>query len=210
MKLIPGDILACYGGDLLSKAISIGTSFPLDPFSCWLPPSHVAIIAQWNNRLVWVESTTQCHRSCIYRGYPVDGVQVHSPPDRIADYVQSKGRVDVYRLHPCFMLDKHDQNRLTRTLFRGFVEPSVHYDLIGAVRSGFKLRRLTRGLWSADLDHVFCSELVAATLMRCGILNQDDPAIYSPGRLLRDVRRLDRYRLVERDIQPIRLFQGAA
>ncbi|WP_437230437.1 hypothetical protein SH661x_001968 [Planctomicrobium sp. SH661] len=206
----PGDILACYGSDLTSRVIRWGTTWPVDPWSCWSPPSHVAMICEFEGRLVLVESTTKCPRNCLVRGERVSGVQIHEPWDRVSDYMLSGGRTDLYRLQGIFKLEGHEQLDLQHWLISHFLRYGAQYDMRGAVGSGLRLRHVMRRLYQANLDQVFCSELLAAVLMRLGILNQDDPALYSPGRLLREIVRLDRYRLHMRDIAPLRIIREEA
>jgi hypothetical protein len=60
MQLLPGDIAACFGTDLTGRAISWGTASLFAPRGLKVAPSHVAICCEFEERIVWVESTTLC------------------------------------------------------------------------------------------------------------------------------------------------------
>mgnify|MGYP006200327081 CR=1 FL=1 len=73
-----GDVVACYGTDLVSRCITYLTAWPLAPRGLRLAPSHVAVIVPWDghNRLAWAESTTLTGHTCLARGERVKGWQV--------------------------------------------------------------------------------------------------------------------------------------
>lgn len=194
MQLLPGDIAACFGTDLTGRVISWGTASLLAPRGLRIAPSHVAICCEHEEQVVWVESTTLCGHACLVRGRPVSGVQVHRPHTRIADYERSGGRVDIYRLADIQRLSSAESRLLTRILIDHFVRRAVSYDLGGAMLSGTRVFQLTRCFPSASLDELFCSELVAAVLMRMGRMNHANPTRFHPGRLLRELVRQGTYR----------------
>jgi hypothetical protein len=196
MQLLPGDIAACFGTDLTGRAISWGTASPFAPCGLRIAPSHVAICCEFEERIVWVESTTLCGHACLVRGRPVSGVQVHRPHTRIADYVRG-ARVDIYRLADIQQLSSAESRLLSRILIDHFVRHAVSYDMGGAMLSGTRAFQLTRFFPSANLDELFCSELVAAVLMRLGRMNHANPTRFSPGRLLRELVRQGTYRRAE-------------
>lgn len=189
-ELLPGDLLACWGADWTSRAISWGTASLVSPPGLRVAPSHVAVVCDMlrggTGGPLWVESTTMCGRPCVFRGRPVDGCQAHLPGDRVGDYLDAGGRVEVYRLVQIDRLDSAERERLRSILLDEFVAPGVRYDWGGAVLSGRRLRTLPRVI-GADLEQLFCSEMVAATLQRLCRMNRRNPSWYSPGRLLREL-----------------------
>ncbi|MBT6153663.1 MAG: hypothetical protein HOH82_03115, partial [Planctomycetaceae bacterium] len=56
-----------------------------------------------------------------------------------------------------------------------------------------RLFKRTRLLPNADLNELFCSELVAAVLMRLSRLNRTNPTRYNPACLLRQLVREGSY-----------------
>jgi hypothetical protein len=169
----------------MSRLIRWGTAYPLAPAGLRLGPSHVAIGIRHEGQTLWAEATTLAARPCLIAGQMVSGCQVHQPEDRIADYVEAGGRVVVYRLSPVNQLDRGETMLLTKIVLKHFVLPGVRYDYGGAVLSGTRLLQLTSLFPSAALDSLFCSELIAALLMRLGRLGRDNPTRYNPARLLR-------------------------
>lgn len=196
----PLDIAACYGTGFTAKAISYGTASLLAPSRLRIGPSHVAVLCEFNGSLVWIESTTLCQHPCVILGYPVDGCQAHLPEDRIRDYVESGGRVDLYRLSAIERLSQSESELLTRILIRHFLGQRITYDLGGALISGTRLFKQTRLLPAADLNELFCSELVAAVLMRLGRMNRANPTRFNPACLLRQIVRNGTYQF-ERSYQ---------
>ena len=198
LGLQPFDILACYGADHLSRIVTFGTFSPFGDRRLRRPPSHVAIISPTvpkTRRLLAVESTTLCPHPCLYRGLHVAGAQAHWPHQRIEDYAAAGGRVDVYRINRLIRLGL-DADRLAQLLIEGFVRRSLAYDMRGAILSGTwyrYFRHLAARFSQADLETLFCSEMVAFALMACGAMNWDNPAKYTPGRLLRYLRRCGIY-----------------
>jgi hypothetical protein len=185
----PLDIAACYGTDPTSRAISWLTVSPFAPRRLRRGPSHVAVITNFHEVPVWIESTTLCRHTCLVHGERIAGCQVHEPELRINDYLASGGHVDLYRLSPVDRLSSIESLLLSRILIRHFVGRNVTYDIGGALLSGTRLFKHTRLLPSADLNQLFCSELAAKVLMRLGRLNRDNPTKYNPGTLLRQLVR---------------------
>ena len=197
----PLDLLACYGTDATARAITWLTASALAPRRLRLGPSHVAVICEHHGSPLWLESTTLCPHPCAVLGYRVEGVQAHLPEERIQDYVSAGGRVDVYRLSAIDRLSQSESELLSKVLIRHFLGRLVTYDLGGALLSGTRLFKRTRLLPAADLNELFCSELVAAVLMRLGRLNRANPTRYNPACLLRQVVRQGTFQF-ERSYSP--------
>ena len=185
----PFDLMACYGTDATARAITWLTASALAPRRLRLGPSHIAVICNHHDAPLWLESTTLCPHPCAVLGFPVDGMQAHLPEMRIDDYVNGGGRVDVYRLSAVDRLSQSESKLLSKILVRHFIGKRVTYDLGGALLSGTRLFKRTRLLPAADLNQLFCSELVAKVLMRLGRLNRANPTRYNPACLLRQVVR---------------------
>ena len=198
IALQPGDIVACWSRDWVGRGITWATASPLAPRGLRLGPSHVAIVCEHDDEPLWVESTTLCERPCRIAERPRRGMQAHDPADRLADVQNAGGRLVRYTPAPIFRLSTTESQLLSRILLRHFLAARCPYDLVGAALSGWRLPRQLRRLLGADLEEVFCSELVAAVLMRLGRLSLADPAVFSPARLLRRLVRDGVYRPAER------------
>lgn len=199
--LQPGDVLACYGSDFLSRMITWGTATIFAGRRLRLGPSHMAIIAEKDGSPIWIESTMLCPHPCIVQGLHARGVQAHLPEYRVHDYVARGGRVDLYRLSPIDALSKAEAALLTEILFQHFLGRGVNYDTGGALISGtrvLKRARLLSFIRDADLDAIFCSELIAAVLMRLHRMNRDNPTKFSPAHLLRRLVKEGTYQFVGR------------
>lgn len=193
MNFLPGDIAACYGSDWTSRFISWGTAACFGPTRLRIGPSHVAILCEYAGDLAWVESTTLCDSPCLIRGTPVAGAQAHRPRDRIRDYLQPNGRVDLYRLTSINRMSPTESELLTALLIEHFVRPGKQYDMAGALLSGTRAFQLSRFFPGANLDELFCSELVAAVAMRLNRMNHSNPTRFNPARLLRELVRSGKY-----------------
>ena len=194
----PLDIAACYGTGLTAKAISYGTASLLAPARLKIGPSHVALMCEYHGRNVWIESTTLCLHPCVILNQQIDGCQAHLPEIRIHDYVAAGGHIDVYRLSPIESLSQAESDLVTKILVKHFIGKRVTYDLGGALLSGTRLFKRTRLLPSADLNELFCSELIAAVLMRIGRMNRQNPTRFNPACLLRELVRQGTYQFVQR------------
>lgn len=170
----PGDLITFHGCDPVSRVIEVAT----------LGPSHVGIICLHNNEPLLVESTTLCPWPCVIRGIHWNGVQAHRPEDRIETY---PGSVERLRLAPIWSLSNDESELLSRILIRHCV--GQPYDLAGALVSGTRLLKWSRLLPYADLGSQFCSEMVAAVLMRLARMPIRNPALYNPASLVRALRR---------------------
>lgn len=194
----PLDILACYGTGFTAKVISYGTASLLAPHRLRIGPSHVALICEYHGRSVWMESTTLCPHPCVILNQRIDGCQAHLPEIRLHDYVAAGGRVDLYRLSPIDSLSQAESDLVTKILVKHFIGKRVTYDLGGALLSGTRLFKRTRLLPQADLNELFCSELIAAVLMRIGRMNRANPTRFNPACLLRQLVRQGTYQFQQR------------
>lgn len=197
IHLQPGDLIPCWGTSRQCRAISWGTASAFGPRRLRIGPSHVAIAANWQGQTVWIESTTLCPHRCLVLGDVVNGCQAHRPEERVADYVNAGGRVEVYRLSPIDSLDVLEERLLSTILMHHFVMKRVGYDVGGAMISGTRLLKLTRFMPGADLQQLFCSELCAAVLQRLGRMNRSNPTRFNPACLMRRVVTEGTYEFVE-------------
>jgi hypothetical protein len=200
LNVQPGDIFACWGTDWISRGISLETSllsWLIGPKRLRWSPSHVAIASPRHDHrgCWWIESTHLCQRHCLEARRRVSGVQVHEVQSRIDDYVRRGGRVEQYRLTHIDRLDDTEIWRLEDVLMRHVGQedrPAAGYDTAGALFSGLRVLPLLP-VSRANLESVFCSELIAAVLQRLCRMNRANPARFNPGRLLRKLVRQGTY-----------------
>lgn len=201
MSIQPGDLFACRGRDRVSRLISWGTARLLAPAGLRVGPCHVAIAARHGRHgMLWVESTAfgsalQQGEGCVIRKRVADGCQAHTLANRI-DYWRAVGSVEVYRLAPIESLSTEESGLLSEILFKHFVEPGIRYDWPHVVLAGTRVLKRTDLMPAETRDALFCSELVAAVLMRLGRLARGNPTRYSPADLLRELVRNGTYHRV--------------
>lgn len=194
LKLRPGDILACYGTDGASRLVSAWTSSIRRPAELRLGPSHVAICVDHPGRgLILVESTTLCDHECLFRGEAVSGVQAHYPEERINDYHAAGGHVDCWRINDYWRLSSREELFLWEVVAKHFEDDQIAYDLRGAITSGTRLLCKIVSFLETDLERLFCSELIAAALMRLNRMPIANATRYNPARLLRQLARSNVY-----------------
>ncbi len=205
-----GDIAACHGADAASRLIRWGTATPFAPRGLRVGPSHVAILSEHYTRpgMFWFESTSMCARPCVLTEERRNGTQAHNPVGRVDDYVNAGGRVDVYRLAPFWELSETESDELGGLLDLA-VDQRASYDLPGAIMSGTRCLKYSR-LLAADLDSLFCSELIAAVLQKLGLLAHANPMRFNPASLMRRLVRTGVYRLHRRLIGPDWILTCAA
>lgn len=190
---LAGDLAVCHGSDAASRVIRWGTASPFGPRGLRVGPSHVALIAETRSHgLLWFESTSLCRQPCALSGAERRGAQAHAIMPRVEDYTCAGGRVDVYRLAPFWALSAAESFELTALLMMA-VDLQLHYDLAGALLSGTRILKFSRFLY-ADLDAVFCSELVAAALQKIGLMPHENPMRFNPATLMRRLVRTGVYR----------------
>lgn len=183
VRLEPGDVVACWGTDWLSRRISLITSI-MGGCRYWAP-SHVAIIGTYNGQTAWYESTTQCLHPCLCCGeLSKSGLQVHPPHYRLNDYLHSGGKVRVYRPSDfdalCLDIDKLNE------LLRLALEKHLTYSYKGAAISGTNFLRRSRFIPDVDYKDVFCSEFVSLILRTLGLMDRGDIRI-NPGAMIRQL-----------------------
>ena len=178
MRFDAGDLLIFYGRDFTSRIIEWATR----------GPSHVGIVCPHGDHgPVLFESTTLCETPCLLTGGCVQGVQAHEPATRIAAY---PGAVARLRLTRAWRLSAAEIGLLHDWLLRVAHEP---YDLRGALISGTRLFKWTALMPYPDLESLFCSELCAAALMRLARMPLENPSVYNPASLVRELRRCGTY-----------------
>jgi len=184
---MPGDIAACWGTDFQSRFISLVTARLRAPKGLKLSPSHVAFVAPdyHRTRLLWYESTTMCGRKCLFWDRQRSGVQVHRIDDRASDYTGRGGKVVIYRLVSHDDMDEVATEYLQKKILFPFLQKRTPYDLRGALFSGLRVTSRLLSLLGFSREHLFCSDMIASILMRLGILELDDPDLYTPGGLMR-------------------------
>lgn len=181
----PGDIAACYGVDAVSRMISWQTLSVFAPRGLRLGPSHVAITLPIDGKTWWCESTSMSPRPCVYAGRAVSGCQLHDPADRVDDYKSVGGRVVRYTLADVWRFSGAEQRQLGDIYKRHFVAVGKGYDYGGAAISGTRLWKWLPVVPPDALESLFCSELIAALLMRMGRMGIDNATRFNPGSLLR-------------------------
>lgn len=190
------DIFACWGSCAASRVISYGTSSLFGPKRLKFGPSHVAMSVYLKPfGYVWLESTSLCTRPCLYHNVQKSGIQVHRPVDRIDDYLNQGGRIDVYRLTQIDRVHSCETSKLTEVCW-DLIYANASYDLGHALISGTRVFKYSRLLPGADLEQLFCSELCAAILQAMGRMNRIDPGVYNPACLLRTLIRQGTYRFL--------------
>lgn len=206
MELQPGDIMACFGTDLVSRGISLQTAWPLAPRGLRLGPSHVALICPQvpSGPLRWFESTTLCPRPCLIRRRRVSGAQCHEPEARVHDYVRRGGRVHVYRLSQLDQLTEGEVAHLAKMLCH-VTDSALDYNTGGAIVSGLRVVSRLPSLFRINgrMDDVFCSQLIAAVLQRRHRMNRSNPSTFNPARLLRTLVREGTYGFSHEITEPL-------
>ena len=173
MDFRPGDTIGFSGDGGISFAVNI-LSYGLP----WFSISHVGILGEHEGELLLFESTTLSNIPCVIQQKSVEGVQAVRLEDRVQEY---DGKVFHYPLvEPLFVSErKHLNQFLTDQIGKP-------YDLIGALRAGGKLVSWFEShLREADLNFLFCSELVASSLHRVDRLETHNVSSWSPNRLIR-------------------------
>lgn len=178
----PGDLLFFWGTDATSRVIRRYTR----------GPSHVGGLVDFRwigkdkrtERLL-VESTTLIHgRKCVIRGVEFAGVQAQYPTQRIEDYCEKGGHVELWRFTKDWGLSETEQQLLSRLAWRTLGRP---YDTRQAIGSGTRVVKhvLSKfGIGKANYWKYFCSELWADLFMKLGRMNIGNPSDWSPAELM--------------------------
>lgn len=177
--IVPGDLIGFSAGDLLGAAVNASTlGWPFPP-KCWRGLSHVGVVAMDAAGLpvIW-EATTLCDLPCLFCGAIHSGLQSHGVQVRIKNY---RGAVWHYPLR--LGLDGIEQQQVTLYARRYHARG---YDYLGAAQSRtLCLGWLRRLFVRQNLDHLFCSEFVAAVWEAAEVWNTPNCSSWSPNRLAR-------------------------
>lgn len=173
MAFKPGEVLGFSGDGGISFMVNI-LSYGIP----WISISHLGILGEHEGELLLFESTTLSNIPCKIQDKLTKGVQAVRLKDRVEKY---DGKVFHYPLvNPLFA---SEQRRLNQFLHDQIGKP---YDLIGALRSGGSLFAWFEShLREADLNFLFCSELVASSLHRVDRLETHNVSSWSPNKLIR-------------------------
>lgn len=172
----PGDIIGTLGSNIGSQWINIAT-YGI-PF--W-GLSHVAIAAEYEDRLVLFESTTWNDEPCIIQKKLIKGVQAHYIANRIASYDGSMWHYPLLN-----RLDRYESKKLTNFLLK---QIGKSYDYIGAFRAGGEgFSWLESHLHDESLHTLFCSELCAAAHREVNRFATKNAARWNPNNFTRAER----------------------
>lgn len=190
-KWQPGDVLACAGTSLVSRAIALGTCQWHQLFRGeWF--SHVAIVAPNIGVLKVWESTSQSTLPCDIQRKMVSGVQAHSPQHWLDAY---QGKVWRLRMHEDRKLTPRQAIGLGDWLLSKIGRP---YDFTGAARAGLP-HWVKRLFWRApNGDSYFCDELVAEALQARHLPLVFNPSRITPAWLARELVDINLYQPWER------------
>jgi len=173
MEFKPGDVIGFSGDGGLSFTVNI-LSYGIP----WYSISHLGILGEHDGELLLFESTTLSNISCKIQNKTVEGVQAVRLEDRVEHY---DGKVFHYPLVDPLTDDENQQ--LYDFLHEQIGKP---YDLIGALRAGGSLWAWFEShLREADLNFLFCSELVASSLHKVDRLETHNVSSWSPNKLIR-------------------------
>ena len=180
LSFLPGDLVLFAGRNCESRAIALATCSPAQLIlGQWF--SHVAICADYRDRVLLFESTTLCDLPCGIRHCKTRGPQAHDPRLRVRGY---QGGVWRMRLARDKALNANQRRELTTFLTSKLGEG---YDCEGAAICGTRLLRLARWI-RPSLDKLFCSHYAMSALKAIDIVDHDlNAASYSPARLARDL-----------------------
>ena len=170
-------ICACYGTQLVSRAIQVGSINLWTP-PRW-PPSHVALILKATPEVeqitgdpyVWVESSTLIPRKCVLANRQVIGVQCHRIKDRWTDYPQ--GAVQLYKLIEPLSAD--EETFLSTFVFDALLKNYLPTSSSLIKQLLFKTNRVP-----------LCSEFAKDVLVWAERSERHNRTWYSPGSFLRE------------------------
>ena len=176
-SLKQGDLIAFSGWNLSGLVINLGTfGIPFYGFS------HIGIVAAWNGNLRLFESTTLCKQPCLIQNSQVSGAQCHDIDTRISGY-----RGIIWKISLRIPLRIWQKGALAAYLHR---DVGRSYDMLGAERSGgFLWQAFNRFLRPEDLNNLFCSEWVAASLRSIDVFRTANASAFNPNYLYRELRR---------------------
>jgi hypothetical protein len=169
----PGDIIGFSGACFTSDLVNIATyGWPR-----W-DLSHVAILANAENKLFLFESTTLDTAPCEITGKKIAGVQAHDLDRTIKEY---DGKVFHYPL--AVAISDEQSQKLSEFLIDML---GISYNMIGAFRAGgVGFSHIEGLLHKENLHSIFCSELCAAAHREIGILQTENAAHFNPNHFVR-------------------------
>lgn len=173
MDFKPGDAVGFSGDGGISFVVNI-LSYGIP----WWSISHLGILGEHEGELLLFESTTLSNIPCKIQDRSVEGVQAVRLEDRVRKYA---GKVFHYPLVDSLTDDENQQ-------LYDFLHDQIgkEYDLIGALRAGGSLWAWAEShLREADLNFLFCSELVASSLHKVNRLETHNVSSWSPNKLIR-------------------------
>lgn len=165
-----GDLVFFSGRGPVSNVIKLATS------SRW---SHVGMVicAPVLDMIVLWESTTLCNVNDVLTGLPTRGVQVTALSKRLKSYDGEYGFRHLGLPQKC-----HGYEKIIGNLRRELDGKPYEENEWQLMKSAFDCLDFT--ITNTDLSSVFCSELCAEALIRCGVLPPDIPSCaFSPADL---------------------------
>jgi len=140
--------------------------------------SHVGVIGEYDGEKLLFESTMLSNIPCVIQKKPFKGVQAVKLEDRLTYY---SGRAWLYPIYR--QLYVNEANRLNKFLLD---KVGIPYDKLGGMRTAtVSLSWIESKLHEEDLSSLFCSELVAASHRRIGLLRTDNASRWNPNKLVR-------------------------
>lgn len=174
----PGDVIGFSGAGLTGDIINIGT-FGIPRWDI----CHVGIMGEASDgRLLLFESTTLDDLPCEIYGGKFDGTQAHVLDTAISSYREKIWHYPLYRpLYDC------ERRRLTEFLMATIHTP---YSKMDALRSAdfLGLSFFETLLGETHLQHIFCSEWVAAAHSYIGLWPTSNAGRWNPNHLVRFLR----------------------
>lgn len=155
-RLRTGDLLLCSGETVFSRVVRAGSK------SRWSHVGMIIVASDGSRPLVW-ESTTPTKSPDVEVGKPVDGVQMVALEHRLATY---PGAVSI----------RHLKTERTESMLQALREFQLEVKGRGFDKNPLELfKAAVDDAWwldenQTDLTRLFCSELVAETYKRMGLL----------------------------------------
>ncbi len=159
-KLKTGDVVLMSGRGIESAAIKLATR------SKWSHVGQLVVIPQWDLILLW-ESTTLSNIVDMVTGVAHRGVSLVALSERLRAY---KGRTALRALSRPLTAEMDEGLQRFRHEVRELPYEDNSMELLKSAWDG------GGGMNEADLSSLFCSELLAESWMRVGLLGTQQPA----------------------------------